>query len=116
MLHHLMDGIAGMVKNVVFRQIKAGKAGTFCRASNKCVPSVESLFQQNNDLLEELNGIHYLPFISNTLQVHKLTRRDVVRMVQQNLIFFIVKRIRFTTQKNQVSTHLFSSIYELAVC
>ena len=46
-----MGDIGGTVKNVVFRQFKANKviintAAEFCRASNKYVPSIKSLFQQ----------------------------------------------------------------------
>ena len=53
-----MDDIGGTVKNVVFRQFKANKvtiniAAEFCRASNKYVPSIKSLFQQTVSFVGE---------------------------------------------------------------
>ena len=59
-----MDGISGTVINEVFRQIKAGKvtintSAEFCRAANKYVPLMKSLFQRTNDILDEQNDIDY---------------------------------------------------------
>ena len=52
-----MDGISSTVRNEVFRQIKAVKvtintSTEFCRAADKYVPSMKSLFQRTIDMLE----------------------------------------------------------------
>ena len=65
-----MNGISRTVINDVFRQIKSGKvaintSAEFCRAANKHVPSMKSLFQRTNDILEEQNDIPYSPSIHN---------------------------------------------------
>ena len=65
-----MDGISHTVINDVFRQIKAGKvtintSAEFCRALYKHVPSMKSLFQRTNEILEEQNNVAYSPSINN---------------------------------------------------
>ena len=65
-----MDAISGTVINEVVRQIKAGKvtinrSTEFCRAANKHVLSIKSLFQRTIDILEEQNDIAYSPSIHN---------------------------------------------------
>ena len=81
-----MNGISRTVINDVFRQIKSGKvaintSAEFCRAANKHVPSMKSLFQRTNDILEEQNDIPYSP------SIHNYWQKYVIRMVQLHLIF-----------------------------
>ena len=48
-----MDGIGGTIKNMIFRQVKAGKviinsAEDFYNAANQFYPSITTLFQQSD--------------------------------------------------------------------
>ena len=57
-----MDGIRGTIKNVVFRQVKSGRvvinsAEEVSVTANKFVQSIPTLFQNENDLLCEPDGI-----------------------------------------------------------
>ena len=63
-----MDGLNVTVINQVFRQTKAGKViiniyAEFFRVPNKHFPSMKSLHQLTNDMLEPQNDIDYSPSI-----------------------------------------------------
>ena len=54
-----MDGISGIIKNVVSCQVKSGQiiinsAEDFCRAANQFSPSITALFQKSDMILSEL--------------------------------------------------------------
>ena len=81
--HHgkgLMDGIEGTVKKVVYRQVKSGNvtinsAERFFDAANRFVPTITTLFHNEEDVLAEPDDINQAPSIPTTLKIHKFVRK-----------------------------------------
>ena len=78
-----MDGIGGTIKIIVFRQVKSGKtiinsAEDFCKAANQFCPSIATLFQKSEVLLEEPEDIEKAPIIPATLKIHKFSRLPAI--------------------------------------
>ena len=56
-------------------------AEEFSVTSNKFVPSIETLFQKEKDLLCEPDDINQSPSIAATLQIHKFVRSITAEVV-----------------------------------
>ena len=81
-----MDGIAGTVKNVVFRHVKSGKSlintpKEFSTYADKIVDGVTSLYLAADEVLEEPAETEKAPKIPQTLQIHKVKRLYVYTCV-----------------------------------
>ena len=72
-----MDGVAGTVKNVVFRKAKSGQIviyspREFCEAVNAFVPSMLAVHLPESETIIEPKGIEASRKIKEILKVHKL--------------------------------------------
>ena len=75
-----MDGVGGTVKNVVFRNVKSGKAlinspKEFANCAAQLVPSISSLYLPLEEMIEEPDDVIAAPAIPGTLKIHKVVRQ-----------------------------------------
>ena len=75
-----MDGVGGMVKNVVFRKAKSGQIviyspREFCEAVNAFVSSILAVHLPESETIIEPKGIEASKQIKEILIVHKLERK-----------------------------------------
>ena len=90
-----MDGISGIIKNVVSCQVKSGQiiinsAEDFCKAANQLSPSITTLFQKSDMILSEPSGIEEAPIIPGTLKIHKFTQFPPTTTGETQINFFFL--------------------------
>ena len=73
-----MDGVGGIVRNIVFKEVKSGRLSTpkqFAEAADKLV-AIDDLYLSQDDLLnEQANTKTETPKILDTLKIHSGKKR-----------------------------------------
>ena len=110
-----MDGVGGTVKNVVFRNVKSGKAvinspEEFANYAAELMPSISSLYLPMEQILEEPDNVVTAPAIPGTLKVHK-----VVRKFNENGVCFL-EFFQLSDQTIPTYTQFYRKNDDPAVC
>ena len=99
-----MDEIGGRIKNVVFHQVKSSQiiintTEDFCEAANQSCPSITTLFQKSDVIVNEPSDIEDAPIIPGRLKIHKFTRCPLTATGETQINFYFLsnsKELCFT--------------------